>query len=283
MKTIVSYGGGTNSTAILVGLYERGIRPDGITFADTGGEKPNTYEHIKAVNAWCVSVGFPEIEVLRGPKYWGPQMVIDGGLYEENIRLGSLPSKAYGFGKCSLKWKVEPQARWLREFARQCNIELTEIVSLVGFDADEPERADRAIRMAEAAGNKQPWKKEFPLIEWGWGREECVEAIARAGLPQPGKSACYFCPSSKKHEILKLRTEYADLFAKAVEMERRALAGEGPAPATNARGLGRSFSWAQFVVDADAFALLKADFKDRQYCLFSDAGTPEIDCGCYDG
>ena len=38
MKTIVSYGGGTNSTAMLVGLWERGERPDAIVFADTGGE-----------------------------------------------------------------------------------------------------------------------------------------------------------------------------------------------------------------------------------------------------
>ena len=37
-----------------------------------------------------------------------------------------------------------------------------------------------------------------------WGRDDCVAAIARVGLPQPGKSACFFCPSSKKHEIITL-------------------------------------------------------------------------------
>ena len=43
---VVSYGGGTNSVAMLVGLHERGLRPDAIVFADTGGEKPNTYGHM---------------------------------------------------------------------------------------------------------------------------------------------------------------------------------------------------------------------------------------------
>ena len=35
---VVSFGGGTNSTAMLVGMSERGIIPDAILFADTGGE-----------------------------------------------------------------------------------------------------------------------------------------------------------------------------------------------------------------------------------------------------
>ena len=51
MTTIVAYGGGTNSTALLVGLLEQKEKPDLILFADTGGEKPHTYEHINKVSA----------------------------------------------------------------------------------------------------------------------------------------------------------------------------------------------------------------------------------------
>jgi hypothetical protein len=36
---IVSYGGGTNSTAMLIGLWQRGVKADLILFADTGGGK----------------------------------------------------------------------------------------------------------------------------------------------------------------------------------------------------------------------------------------------------
>jgi len=47
MSFVVSFGGGTNSTAMLVGMWERGERPDAILFADTGGEKPHTYQHAR--------------------------------------------------------------------------------------------------------------------------------------------------------------------------------------------------------------------------------------------
>lgn len=39
---IVSFGGGTNSTAMIIGMYLHKIPIDLITFADTGGEQPHT-------------------------------------------------------------------------------------------------------------------------------------------------------------------------------------------------------------------------------------------------
>lgn len=276
MKTIVSYGGGTNSTALLVGLLERGKRPDAITFADTGSEKPHTYAHVATVNDWCLSIGFPGIETLRGDM---PQQLIDRTLEQECFRLGKLPAKAYGFSSCSDKWKIEPQRRYNKAFAAKHGIELADITRLIGFDADEHSRVERGLAMA----HKKPVKEAYPLYDWGWGREECIEAIARAGLPQPGKSACYFCPSAKKPELLELRERYPDLMARALEMERIALAGEGPAPTTTSKGLGRSFNWSEWLAQADELAATEANFMARQMCLFSSAGIPEMDCGCYDG
>lgn len=273
---IVSYGGGTNSTAMLVGLLERGERPDAITFADTGSEKPHTYDHVLAISEWCVSVGFPAIETVRGDM---PQQLIDGSLERECFRLGKLPAKAYGFSSCSDKWKMEPQRRYNRAFAEKHGIALSEITRLIGFDADEHVRVARGREHA----HKRPVQERYPLYEWGWGREECIAAIDRIGLPQPGKSACYFCPSTKKPELLELRHRYPELLARALEMERAALAGEGQAPATTCAGLGRSFNWREWLGEFDAVAEAEAEFLSRQMCLFSDAGVPEMDCGCYDG
>lgn len=261
MKTIVSYGGGTNSAAMLIGLHERGLRPDAITFADTGGEKPHTYTHIVMVNQWCEKVSFPQIETLSAVM---PQQIIDGTLEQECLRLGSLPAKAYGFSSCSAKWKVDPQRRFVKAFAAKHQIALNAITRLIGFDADEHSRVERGRK----ASSGEEAHQEYPLYEWGWGREECVAAIARAGLPQPGKSACFFCPSSKKHEIITLSKEYPALARRAIQMERKALAGGGPAPQTTSAGLGRSFSWD---------ALLAGQIDMGEY------GMPEVDCGCYDG
>ena len=35
-------------------------------------------------------------------------------------------------------------------------------------------------------------------MEWGWDRDRCIRAIQEAGLPLPGKSSCFFCPSMKR-------------------------------------------------------------------------------------
>src|SRR5580658_8213180 len=62
---VVCYGAGRDSTALLVGLWQRGIRPDLILFADVGAERQATYDFIPVMNRWLKSVGFPEITVVR--------------------------------------------------------------------------------------------------------------------------------------------------------------------------------------------------------------------------
>lgn len=251
---VVAYGGGTNSTALLVLMHETEQRPDLILFADTGGEKPHTYEHLRVVNEWCKSVGFPEIITVRkrGRVYVGETL-------EENcLRKEMLPSIAYGYKSCSLKYKVQPQDMFCNNYPPCQAVWASgdKVLKYIGYDADEARRA-RIF-----ADDKYAFV--YPLIAEDWGRDECVEAIARAGLPQPGKSACFFCPSSKKQEILDLKREYPVLFERALAMERNA-------NLTSVKGLGRSFSWAEFI-----------DKHESQSDLFSDAGK-EMDCGCYDG
>lgn len=265
MITILSYGAGTNSTAILVGLIERGETVDAITFSDTGGEKPETYEHLRIVNDWCVAHGFPSITTLRGSQ---PSQIRRGSLEAECLELGAMPSKVYGYSTCSQKWKVNPADKYDKGLALALGIPLSEITRLIGFDADEPERMERALKFSAGNTNR---KQRFPLIEWGWGRDECVAAIKRSGLPQPGKSACWFCPSSRKSEVLWLAKTHPDLFARAVAMEQRALNDEGQSPKpTNVKGLGRHWSWKELVEATDT-------------SVFSNAGLPETDCGCFDG
>lgn len=265
--TILANGGGTNSSAILVGLYERGLKLDGNVFADTGDEKPETYMHLQIVSDWCESVGFPRVEILKARQ---PQQIKDGSLSAECLRLQTLPSKAFGFSSCSMKWKVAPQRLHFAAVAERLGVAQSELMVLVGFDADEQARIERG----KAANN--PTQQRYLLDEWGWGREECVAAIARAGLPQPGKSACFFCPSSKKHEILELRRQSPDLLARALEMERQAVASEK----NRVVGLGRSYNWGAWLVEYDAAAAKGQAFLDAQMDLFSNAGVPEMDCAC---
>lgn len=49
---IVGYGGGTDSTAMLVGLWQRRIPVDLILFSDPGGEQPHTYWYLRVMDHW---------------------------------------------------------------------------------------------------------------------------------------------------------------------------------------------------------------------------------------
>lgn len=62
---VVAYGLGVNSTALLVEFVRRGIRPDLFLFADTGGEKPETYAYLPVVQRYLRRVKFPPVVTVR--------------------------------------------------------------------------------------------------------------------------------------------------------------------------------------------------------------------------
>lgn len=251
MITVASFGGGTDSTAMLIGCWQRGIKVDLILFADTGGEKPHTYEHIKEFSRWLVAHAMPEIIVVRYKKET---------LEENCLRIKGLPSIAYGFKKCSLKFKVQPQDQYCNNWkpAKDAWKSGEHVVKLIGYDASEDRRAKIAT--------DKKYNYRYPLIEWGWTRRDCIDVIKFAGLPLPGKSACFFCPSSKAQEVKQLAKDYPELAARAVAMEKNA-------HLTDIKGLGRNFAWGDLLA-----------FDDAQVKMFDDDwSTAEVPCGCYDG
>lgn len=233
---VVSYGGGTNSTAMLIGMAERRIIPDHILFADTGGEKPNTYEYLKIFDDWLKNSGMPGITIVK------QEITLEA----DCLRRKALPGKAYGFPSCSDRWKIRPQRKYLKKLLGiPRNKGLTGVKWIIGIDAGESHRAD-----------SYP-ENDYPLLDWDWGREECIEAIQNAGLPLPGKSACFFCPSMKKQEIKDLKENYPHLYERALQME-------GNAELTSIEGLGRNFSW-------------------REYMKIEDYMVTDQTCICFDG
>jgi hypothetical protein len=59
------FGAGVDSTAMLVALRAAGLRPDIITFADTGGEKPPTLTHIDRINELLSTWGWLPVTSCR--------------------------------------------------------------------------------------------------------------------------------------------------------------------------------------------------------------------------
>lgn len=215
----VAYGMGVDSTALLVGFAERGIRPDKILFADTGSEKPETYQYGRDVMPdFLRSVGFPEITVVRyrpkNFKNWPPY----GSLEENCLTNSTLPSLAFGFKSCSQKWKIAPQDKWMASWepavaAWEAGMKVRKTI---GYDAGPADMR----RRNHAGGLEDPlYGYEYPLIDLGWDRDRCKEIIASAGLPVPPKSACYFCPATKPHELHEMSP---DLLRRIVMIETRA-------------------------------------------------------------
>lgn len=244
---LVSYGGGTNSTAELVEMEIRRMMPDVILFADTGGEKPHTYAYVAMFSEWLVDHGMPAIITVKSPNVT---------LEEMCLKNKCLPSVAYGFKTCSSRFKIEPQDKYMNNLpaAKEHWKGGGKIIKCIGYDYDEPGRAKTYV------GDK--YINKYPLIEWEMGRDECVKTIERAGLPQPGKSACYFCPNSRKSEIMQLNEQYPDLMKRATQMEHNA-------ELTSIAGLGRSYSWEKLIATDDMFG-------------FPDSNR-DMPCGCYDG
>jgi hypothetical protein len=274
--TAVAHGGGVNSGAMALALLERGIVPDFQLFADTGGERPQTYEHIEMLSQYLHEKGgFPLIQTVRNrSKKWG-----DVSLEEECLRTSSLPSIAYGWKKCSEKWKARPQNAALRldPRARAEWKAGRKIVKLIGYDAGEMRRAKYPI--------DKRYECEYPLIEFGMFREECEEILARHGM-KVGKSSCFFCPSHTKSQILTLAAEHPDLAARALHIEQKAKPG-----LITVNGLGRRLNWTDFLreqsksmaFDGGILDLIRNPSPIRETCDLTGPETPEQDCGCYDG
>lgn len=250
----VSCGMGTNSIAILVGFYQRGIKPDLITFADTGSEKPHTYQMIAVLNNWLFSVGFPQVNVVQ--KVYKDSSLAN--LYDHCKDRNMLPSLAYGFKNCSQKFKIAPQDKFLNNNAGAKAFWATgkKITKVIGYDIDEVRRADNAPE------ETKKYKMSYPLIEWGWDREDCIKAIESVGLPRPGKSACFFCPASTYNEIKTLKEHYPELLEKALVLE-------SGAELETVKGLGRRFNWGEYLSQPDMFGKFPKDW--------------DMPCGCFDG
>jgi hypothetical protein len=224
MKIVVSFGGGSNSAAVLINMVKHQIIPDEILFADTGGEHPHTYQFIDVFNQWLISKNFPSIKTLKYINKNGDILTLEQDCLNNN----TIPPIAFGWKTCSQKFKIQPITRYLKLKYPNEKIQMW-----VGFDAGEERRI--------TANPNENFENYYPLIEWGWNRQKCVEVIESAGLPKAGKSSCFFCPNMKRNEILSLSKDLQD---RCISMEKNAK------KLAELKGLGRNKSWTE-IINAD--------------------------------
>ena len=172
---VVNWGAGVDSTAVLVELTRRSITPDLVIFADTGSEKPETYQFVGTFDHWLTSHGMPGVTIVRRakskPSKTGPgYTTIEGNCLQNK----TLPSLAFRRKSCSLKWKAEPMDNWLETWgpARAAWASGRRVTKLIGYDCG-PADSRRAV---DRAGDEK-YVYLYPLRDWGWDRERCIREI----------------------------------------------------------------------------------------------------------
>jgi hypothetical protein len=230
---VVSYGGGVNSVALCVWLAQNGHAPNvrAIVMADPGSERSATYAYRDHVmQPYLARMGMPPITVVNRieegrhrPRAWRLET-----LEQECLRIRSLPSVAYGWKKCSAKYKAEPQRWWLERqpWVQELWARGEKLTRTLGYDAGERRRVDNARDVQKPKTETQHFDYWYPVHDAGLYREDCERLITDAGLPPAQKSACTFCPNNTFAEWEDLRVNEPYAFERAVEMSYNAVLEE---------------------------------------------------------
>ena len=199
MDEMISLGAGINSVAMTVLLVSEGWRGS-IGFADTGGEKPDTYCYLDYFEREFLAphgLGLTRLEPASQYHCSMSQVPLE----DYCLKAGVIPLLAVRW--CSSRWKGRPLDRWAKSHG---------ITSRhIGISVDEAWRAD----------GKRDWR-QFPLVEHGINREGCRALILHAGLEVPLWSSCFFCPGQTLGEWRYIHDHYPELWERAKRLEANA-------------------------------------------------------------
>ncbi|OKJ72391.1 phosphoadenosine phosphosulfate reductase [Streptomyces sp. CB02460] len=212
---IVSYGGGVQSTALLV-LAARGeIDFPTFLFANVGddSEHPATLSYVREIAIpYAARAGLHVHELVRRRRNGSTETLMQR-LNRPETRSIPIPVRmangAPGRRNCTADFKIKVVGKWLREHG--ATAEAPAAVA-IGISLDEIHRANRRRREANEV-------IEYPLLDLGLRREDCEHIIADAGLPVPPKSSCFFCPFRTVDAWRHQRRHEPALFAQSVRLE----------------------------------------------------------------
>lgn len=193
VKYIVSYGGGINSTAMIVFLVKNKFPLDYVVFSDTGDEMPETYDYLKTMKKYLSRRNIP-FEIVRVRN--------KDSLSDRCLRRRVIPSQMWRW--CTRDMKVTP----IHAFYRK---QKSHIYQYMGIDYGE------VHRMKPPKVNYVT--NLYPLIDYKINRDGCIKLIKEARLPIPVKSGCYFCPYNNMNRWKEIYENHPNLYKHAREIE----------------------------------------------------------------
>lgn len=234
--TVLSYGGGQDSTALLYKLvfdiqFRKTYAPNDllVVFCNTGNEHKETYEHVEEIKIFCKKYGVEFVEVEK--RFHGTGWSTLTEQFERNTRI---TSKAFP-STCSVRLKIDPFYNFLEEhISKKYNVpygrkkgfksfasQYKKINVLIGFAKGEEGRC-------ETKEFTQVWKRMairqlYPLIELGMDRYDCHKYIQSLGFKLCPPSNCMFCHWASLQELLWLYRFRRDYWNQWVQYEKNKL------------------------------------------------------------
>jgi cytochrome c551/c552 len=257
MIRAISYGGGVQSTALLVLAAQGRIDYRLALMANTGddSEHPETLTYVHDIAIPYAEANGIEIHLLHRERRDGTTETLLGRMTKEGGKSLPIPVRYSAKGPpvsraCTADFKTRVTGRWLKRLGatagKRCKQHKIEDALA---DADDPKAVDLGPRTdckkcaqpnvaTVALGisldeihrantrNAEPHERlVYPLISIGEDtglrlrRDDCMRIIADAGLPIPPKSSCFFCPFHTFGAWQDLARERPDLFEKSAQLE----------------------------------------------------------------
>ncbi len=256
----LSYGGGQQSTALLVLAASGRLDLDAVLFANVGddSEHPGTLAYVRDIaTPWAAEHGLT-VTTLDRHRRDGTVETLLGRLTRPGSRSLPIPVRmsngAPGTRSCTADFKIRVIGKWLKAHGATAEDPAT---VAIGISLEEIHRAN--TRRVE------PYERiVYPLLDLGMRRAECATLVAaqplstamaeraratvadqhpdvrrqlvRSGftrLPVPPKSSCWFCPFHRLTTWAVMRADEPELFEQSCELEdllndRRAVLGKDP-------------------------------------------------------
>ncbi|WP_435840134.1 phosphoadenosine phosphosulfate reductase [Streptomyces antimycoticus] len=238
----ISYGGGVQSTALLVLAAQRRIDFPLFLFANVGddSENPATLRYVEEYARPYAAEHGIELVTLDRVRRDGTTETLWTRLTRPGSRSLPIPVRmsngAPGTRSCTADFKIKvigrelkrrgatggrvckahraeeaDTARGPRPDCRKC-VQPQKATIGIGISVDEIHRAN--------ARRVEPHEEiVYPLLELGLRRTDCARVIREAGLPVPPKSSCFFCPFHRPETWHDMRREQPEEFAKACALE----------------------------------------------------------------
>jgi 3'-phosphoadenosine 5'-phosphosulfate sulfotransferase (PAPS reductase)/FAD synthetase len=224
MIKVLSFGGGVQSTALLLLHIQGVVRFDAFVFANVGddSENPDTIQYMDDYIYPLIHKHKVPFHIVTKTRYGKPDTVYQSAVRDNrSIPLPvRLSSGAFGNRTCTADFKIKPVDDFIRREYAGMDVDIS-----IGFSTDEGRRISKKPLGFKSGHGKRKYgfnkRFVFPLAELKLSRHDCHKIIKDAGLPTAPSSACWFCPFKSRAKWLELKKSRPALFEKAIDMENR--------------------------------------------------------------